>query len=516
MSAVLSARYILRIWLAPLTFVAVVFVCLILLGTGVDRLLTVNGVRDNELYRLLLPAHGEVADLIGNANQLLVAIAGIAITVASILVQLSATRYSSRVMDLFIEDRINLSIFTLYIVTPLYGLWMSFLGTALPQPSTHVLFFKLLAGSSLLALLPYFNYLFHFLRPENIIQRIQNSVQFDSLSTLASVSQLEKLRANLISSVTQLSDVVLNSILNSDMNLALLSIDRLRALSSDYLEVKHLAPDQWFLVPRRAFLGLEEAKLQRLGTERTWVEMHCLKQYELIFVRSLNEFREVSAAIGHRTRDVGMAAIHLHDRSTVLLVVLFFNTYLRHAINAGDIRTMFHTFYQYRRLAEGLLHPEWRDLLRRIANHFKYYGQESERRGAAFAMEIAAYDLRMLVERAFVIYPASAEDLLEVFLEVDRKPDSSEAEQSQRGVRKNQAILASFFLFHGEQALARSIYEDMKHEQRDRMRSIYEELLLVTSEDYWEIQDRGSNFYFVPPAQHQALANFFSWFDESA
>lgn len=502
-----------RYWLWPLLLVLLALILQIVFGTLIDHLLLTQNLRSNGLYELMVPADPNILSTIGNSIEFLGGLVGIAITVASILVQLSATRYSSRVMELFVEDRVNLWVFIFYLSVPLYGLWLSFLGKGFQASPTHILLFKLGTVGSVLILIPYFNYLFNFLRPESIISRIQSSVNFTNLSISLPAQRLETMRSNLISSVSQLSDVVLNSLLNSDMNLALLSISRIKGIATDYLEIKTKAPDTWFLVPQRAFLGLEEGKLQRLATDRTWVEMHCLKQYELIFVQSLNQFREVTAAVGHRTRDVGMSAIQQKDRATVQLVVLFFNTYLRHAINAGDIRTMFHTFYQYRRLAEGCLSPHWRELLRQIAFYFKYYGQESERKGVAFAMEIAAYDLRSLVERAYILYPASSEDLLDVFLEVDRHPEDREAEISQRGVRKNQAILASFFLHHGEVPLARRIYLDMAHESLDRIRSIHEELRQNTTEDYWEIQDRGSNFYFVPEVQRPSLALFFSWFE---
>lgn len=502
-------------WLIPFVFLLLSLLGLIGGGWLLDRIVVDLALTQHPLYTILLPPDPQLTDHISSTIEFLGGLVGIAITVASILVQLSATRYSSRVMELFVEDRLNLFVFGFYLLVPLYGMWISYAVPGIYATPSHVLLFKIGTAASVLVLIPYFNYLFNFLRPESIIARIQSSVQFRHLNSTISAYRIELMRSNLISSVSQLSDVVLNSLLNSDMNLALLSISRLKGIATDYLNVKSQAPDTWFLVPQRAFLGLEEAKLQKLAKNRTWVEMHCLKQYELIFVQSLNQFREVTAAVGHRTRDVGMSAIQQGDRETLLLVILFFNTYLRHAVNAGDIRTMFHTFYQYRRLAEGCLSAQWRDLLKQIAFYFKYYGQESERKGVAFAMEIAAYDLRTLVERAFVLYPASSEDLLEVFLEVDRHPEDREAEISQRGVRKNQAILASFFINLGEVQLARRIFLDMEHENRERIRSIHEELQQNTTEDYWEIQDRGSNFYFVPATQKPALAEFFSWFDRS-
>ncbi len=42
---------------------------------------------------------------LGSLSQVIAAVLGIAITVVSIVVQLAATRYTSRVADLFFRDR---------------------------------------------------------------------------------------------------------------------------------------------------------------------------------------------------------------------------------------------------------------------------------------------------------------------------------------------------------------------------------------------------------------------------
>ena len=44
---------------------------------------------------------------LGSLSQVIAAVLGIAITVVSIVVQLAATRYTSRVADLFFRDKIN-------------------------------------------------------------------------------------------------------------------------------------------------------------------------------------------------------------------------------------------------------------------------------------------------------------------------------------------------------------------------------------------------------------------------
>ena len=58
-------------------------------------------------------------------SQVIVAVLGIAITVVSIVVQLAATRYTSRIADLFFRDRTNLAIMGFFVLTCIDAVWVS-------------------------------------------------------------------------------------------------------------------------------------------------------------------------------------------------------------------------------------------------------------------------------------------------------------------------------------------------------------------------------------------------------
>src|SRR4029453_8172173 len=62
---------------------------------------------------------------LGSLSQVIAAVLGIAITVVSIVVQLAATRYTSRVADMFFRDRINLAVMGFFVVACLEALWVS-------------------------------------------------------------------------------------------------------------------------------------------------------------------------------------------------------------------------------------------------------------------------------------------------------------------------------------------------------------------------------------------------------
>ena len=60
-----------------------------------------------------------------------------------------------------------------------------------------------------------------------------------------------------------------------------------------------------------------------------------------------------------------------------------------------------------------------------------------------------------------------------------------------RGTRIAQVKLATYYLQHGAEELARAIYDDMKGELPERLASIREEMANISSQDFWEMSDRG-------------------------
>ncbi len=100
------------------------------------------------------------------------AIFGIVITVCSIIVQLTADRYTG-VAGLFLHDRTNILVATYYVIACVVSVWLS----ASVQPDyvpliTFVLALSLTTGGIVL-MVPYFAYVFWFLEPQNLIDRIR-------------------------------------------------------------------------------------------------------------------------------------------------------------------------------------------------------------------------------------------------------------------------------------------------------------------------------------------------------
>jgi hypothetical protein len=193
------------------------------------------------------------------------------------------------------------------------------------------------------------------------------------------------------------------------------------------------------------------------------------------------------------------------------------NTYLRAALNARDVGTAYNVLNQYRQLAEALLASRddgASDDLAQIAAYFRYYAQLAHGMGLGFVTETAAYDLGALCERAASLNAPAHDRLLTTFLEIDKEPEDQSQEKALRGVRKAQAKLAAYYLLVGAEPHARQIYADMRVETTDRLRSIRDEMLAITSKDFWEIIDRGANFDYIDDERKVKLREFFDWFPQ--
>src|SRR5438132_1523541 len=95
-----------RIWLIP--FLALCFVTITLYG--ISFTLDMAGSTAKHIKDVLFnPSPEGAAASLGNVGQVIAGVLAVAITVVSIIVQLAATRYSSRITDYFIKDRISLS-----------------------------------------------------------------------------------------------------------------------------------------------------------------------------------------------------------------------------------------------------------------------------------------------------------------------------------------------------------------------------------------------------------------------
>jgi len=458
---------------------------------------------------------------LGNLAQVIAAVLGIAITVVSIVVQLAATRYTSRVADMFFRDRTNLVVMGFFVVACINAVWASLSVTHDYVPQATIVMTVVIATGSLLILMPYFAYVFEFLDPERVIARIGQQALHSALAANASIAQRQSAA---VASLEHLTDIAINALGQKDRIIASGAIAALRRALCAYLPEKKNLPAAWFAIgpglrENPDSVAMAKDSVEDLAAARIWLEWKALRQLREIFSQALASLPEMAHVVAIETRYAGEAALAAGERNVLALVVKFMNTYLRAALNTREIRSAYNVLNQYRQLAEAMMRAPATQIagdstaaLIEIGGHFKYYAQLARRMGLGFVTETAAYDLGDLCELALDAGAACHDRLLGIILEIDKEPETTADERALRGVRKAQAKLATYYMLRGAEARARAIFEDMRHESAARLKSIRDEMLSVGTKDFWEVVDRGTNFDYLDDARKAQLREFFGWF----
>jgi quinoprotein glucose dehydrogenase len=461
---------------------------------------------------------GAVAGLMGVAAQLVAGVLAIVITVAAIVVELAANRYTNRITQLFVREPVNFAVMGLYVVTTLLCLWLSAVPD-LGSGASRVPRAGLLIGVGLVTLclasrLPYFGFLFRFLTPTQVIARIRG-IALDSIRQ-GRRGVVPGPRSNVIEAIEELEDVARSARERSDRSISMAAISALAGLLRDYQPLRRELPASWYEIDGSLaldpdFVSMAPSATAEIREQRIWLETKVLRQYLALFGESLGDARDVANLIALETRRLGVDAIASHPH-LLGLVIRFFNSYLRAAVNGRDLRTAYYVLDQYRQVSEATLQAgDGRHTLE-IAGHLRFYGLLAYETGQAFLLEAVAYDLARLVERAVELGRPEAGPLLDLFLQVDREPASPEQEERLRGVRRAQVQLATFFLARGEEPPARRIFDDLAHERPERLAAVKAELESEDRPQYWEFTDRGVNFSWLAPERRAHLARFFAWF----
>ena len=448
---------------------------------------------------LFLTDPEEVGNALGGVSEVLIAILGLVITVVAIVVQLAAQRYTPKLIDLFIADRINIAFFSLIVVASMYSLLIVYSTTTSFLPFWGSLFLLGLTTLILSLLLPYFNYVFLFLTPRNIIKIIRRNAKNGMERVIGAKTKPEDIREQqneVANAMEQISDIALSAVSQMDRNVALLSIRTLKDVMVDYLLVKRRMPKRWFAVQKDHFPAISSDFIQEIYTSHTWVEVKGFLDMELIFKTAIKDMPDAVSAVANNAKLIGLYAIKLRDFQVLANVIQFFNTFLRHAVNNRNPKAIYNLFYQYRQLAGEVLGVDDK-LVEKIAFYFKYYGQIAQNYQIPLILITASFDLVYLLEKAYLARVPNLENLIRTFLELDDNLPNQGNEFELRSVRKAQLMFAGFLLSKGDEKLVLRIFEDMKSEPRERMDAIRREMMAVTDRKFWEVTDRGLDFFYT-------------------
>ncbi|MEB2310802.1 MAG: DUF2254 domain-containing protein [Sorangiineae bacterium] len=505
-------------WLFPIVTLAlaasVVFWALWTLdwfATGGPPRSTATGPLDR--YLSFDPDH--ITDAVSALSAMVAGVLGLVITVVSIIVQLSADRYTG-VARMFLKDKLNLTVMAFYVIGTVIGVWLSVAIHADYVPRATLLVMICITTFGLLLMAPYFGYVFWFLEPMNIIARIRSDAVKVAAAGLEATRSGADPQAATLNAMEELTDLTSNSISGKDKIIASGAVDALKDFTLEYLKKKPMAVDDWFIIgagirENPDFVAMDPESLADLESRRTWVEWKVMRQYLGIYNEALADMRDINYLIAIDTRYIGEAAGEARDQELTTLVYRFMNSYMRATLNARDVRTAYNVLNQYRLLVEALLRQRNGRAAIEGVKHMLYYGHVSFDMKLTFVTETVAYDVSSLCQYAHEQGSPEEGQMLEQFLELDRPLRVRSQESALLGVRKAQVKLAAYYLANGENEKARNISKDMEGEPPERILTIRHALESVKSKDFWEIIDRGRNFEYMPEPQREQLAVFFGW-----
>ncbi|MDH4226091.1 MAG: DUF2254 domain-containing protein, partial [Deltaproteobacteria bacterium] len=467
-----------------------------------------------DLMLTLLSIDAQTAQgAVGNLPEVIIGILGLTLTVSAIVVQLAAQRYTPKLVDLFLADKMN--IFTIFamVFSSVYCVWILYAIRSHFVPTWGIIFLMALTTMLLVMLIPYFRYVFQFLTPSNILGAIENNQEATIRSAAGKETgiHLEKIKNHAAMGLDQVSDIALSAVTQVDRNVALMSIDTLCLMVRKYIPQKSEMNPDWFQPKSSHFISISSEFLEEIARRKVWVEARGLMNLELIFNQALKNMPDAISAIATNTRQIALTAEENQDGESLYFCLEYFNTYLRRAVNDRNQRAVFTLFYQYRRLGESLLAGN-RPLADEIAHFIHYYGQESMRGGIPFLMLVAAMDIGTLLQIGYRSHIPNLDTILDNFLSMSDSAEVKKVPFVHKGVRKAHVILAANLLSEGNHRPTLSkIHQSLMSETKEWLGEVKTELMAVQKAKFWEITDRGGiNFEYMTPDMKKWLEEFYA------
>ena len=448
----------------------------------------------------LTPA--EARNLVNLLNGKLNQAMSILFIVTGMAVPLTANLYSLKFLELFIRNPVNVTILMFIILANISGLWTYYSLTATAVPRFQLGLMLILTLVSLVLILPYLMYVFRFLHPRTLLYLLEGDVKA-ALKASRMAGKAAVNRERVAETLEHIANISVRSVDRFDRNTAIEGVLTLERIARHYWEGKEDLHPSWYEADQNFFLGFSSIAIEEMTASRTWVEMKLYYQFFEALRAACPRMPELTSTIAKSLRKLGLETASLENPALRELSIEYFNTFLRLTLNRHDVRSVFIILDQYRTFAETLEGKFPREVSE-IAYYFSYYGAAAREQNLPFVVEAAAHDLGSLVKRAWQSRSSSREELLERFLSYDRQ-----ARPVLSGVKKAHALLASYFLFSGQEGAADLIRQSFQGLSPDFIRSLKDDLLQVTRQKYWEVSERRMNIEFVPEPQRIKLQEFF-------
>ncbi|PYQ42044.1 MAG: hypothetical protein DMF77_14215, partial [Acidobacteria bacterium] len=229
-------------------------------------------------------------------------------TTVSIAVPLTANMYSLKFLEFFLKDRVNSGMLLLAATVAL--------NTILVQYATKDDFVPMLALNVHFALLslafillfPYLYYLFRFLHPNTLLERLAGECTHHLALAARSPNDLAEHRRHVSESFEHIANIAVRSVDRLDRNTAIESVHMLETLAGRYQGVKPRLPAAWFEAEKELFLSFSSAAVDEANASRSWVEMKLLSQLRQTLGSAVTRMHDVTSAVVKALRRFALAA----------------------------------------------------------------------------------------------------------------------------------------------------------------------------------------------------------------
>ena len=425
--------------------------------------------------------------LLGTSEGVAIAIV---IVVVVLGVQLTADRYSPRIIDIFIRDRMNALVLALFLGSIVFTIWISteIKPDYVPYYGTFLAIGLAIVDFAIL--LPYVRYMFQIMRGEAIIDGIQRRATHAIAAAAANPHRQVHHRHEVREAISQLIDIALGSIQEGDTEVALAALHCLRRLVCDeYVPRKAQFGKKWMTVSHEDMPGASDQTILQVDRTNTWLEHSVLASFVDLMGETPAFRKEIIHAIAITTRDMGRRAVHHKDPELLDLVLRFFNTYFRASMNQRAPTFAYAVMNEYRRFAGDSIEHE-PDLALRVAEHMLRYGRYFDAAGMPFIIGTAAEDVAELVQemskhdadRALLLTSSLARTL------ADMAPKAQQV--SLNGILKAVIKLALWALAEDRLDITASLCLALLEVGPEAVETALSRMETTTERIFWEVSDR--------------------------
>lgn len=271
------------------------------------------------------------------------AVVGIALSIVSLILQLSATRYSPFVVELFFRDPVSSFVLNYFVASAIYCLWINCLlgNVALNfMPRISVIFMMVAMSSSALLIIPFFKYVFAFISPKTQVDIMVSEALEAALpqgtGILSDAEALERQTA-VLDSVQHLSEYALSAVHQKDAaiafhcisNMGLVVLEVMRH-GKTFAQSKELfstfrETDETLSLP--AFENVNASS--RKDVYSNWLLWMVLFELNALFAEASGLLADACQQITNAVLSIGVQGVANNDdqgQETLAMVMKFFNT----------------------------------------------------------------------------------------------------------------------------------------------------------------------------------------------